>query len=128
FRRVLKELKKRGFELGKQRKDEYVMGLQQFIKKGGSKDDHLLENLLICALIEARSCERFRLLSLHCSDESLRQFYHEFMVSEAGHYTLFLELARTYFPAERVKSRWEEWLAYEAELMLSMELRGDRVH
>jgi tRNA-(ms[2]io[6]A)-hydroxylase len=128
FRKVLKELKKRGFELGKQRKDEYVLALQSFIKKGGSKEDHLLENLLICALIEARSCERFRLLSLHCSDESLREFYHEFMVSEAGHYRMFLDLARNYFPAERVKSRWSEWLEYEASVMQSLELRGDRVH
>jgi tRNA-(ms[2]io[6]A)-hydroxylase len=128
FRKVLKELKKRGFELGKQRKDEYVLALQSFIKKGGSKEDHLLENLLICALIEARSCERFRLLSLHCSDESLRDFYHEFMVSEAGHYRLFLDLARTYFPADRVKTRWAEWLDYEASVMQSLELRGDRVH
>lgn len=128
FRKVLKELKKRGFELGKQRKDEYVMALQSFIKKGGSKEDHLLENLLICALIEARSCERFRLLSLYCSDESLREFYHEFMVSEAGHYRMFLDLARNYFPAERVKNRWSEWLEFEASVMQSLELRGDRVH
>lgn len=128
FRKVLKELKKRGFELGKQRKDEYVLALQSFVKKGGSKEDHLLENLLICALIEARSCERFRLLSLHCSDESLRDFYHEFMVSEAGHYRMFLDLARTYFPAERVKSRWSEWLEFEASVMQSLQLRGDRVH
>jgi tRNA-(ms[2]io[6]A)-hydroxylase len=128
FRKVLKELKKRGLELGKSRKDEYVLELIKFVKKGGPKEDHLLEQLLICGLIEARSCERFRLLSLYCQDEELKEFYYEFMVSEAGHYTLFLELARTYFPEDKVKQRWKEWLEYEASVMETWTLRGDRVH
>ncbi len=128
FRKVLKELKKRGLELGKSRKDEYVLELLKFVKKGGPKEDHLLEQLLICWLIEARSCERFRLLSLYCTDEQLKEFYYEFMVSEAGHYTLFLDLARTYFPPEIVKKRWQEWLDYEASIMENWTLRGDRVH
>lgn len=128
FRKVLKELKKRGLELGKSRKDEYVLELIKFVKKGGPKEDHLLEQLLICGLIEARSCERFRLLSLYCQDEELKEFYYEFMVSEAGHYTLFLELARTYFPEDIVKQRWKEWLEYEASVMETWTLRGDRVH
>ncbi len=128
FRKVLKELKKRGLELGKSRKDEYVLELLKFVKKGGPKEDHLLEQLLICGLIEARSCERFRLLSMYCTDEQLKEFYYEFMVSEAGHYTLFLDLARTYFPAETVKKRWQEWLDYEASIMENWTLRGDRVH
>ncbi len=128
FRKVLKELKKRGLELGKSRKDEYVLELLKFVKKGGPKEDHLLEQLLICGLIEARSCERFRLLSLYCTDEQLKEFYYEFMVSEAGHYTLFLDLARTYFPPEIVKKRWQEWLDYEASIMENWTLRGDRVH
>ena len=128
FRKVLKELKKRGLELGKSRKDEYVWELIKCVKKGGPKEDHLLEQLLICGLIEARSCERFRLLSLYCQDEELKEFYYEFMVSEAGHYTLFLELARTYFPEDKVKQRWKEWLEYEASVMETWTLRGDRVH
>jgi tRNA-(ms[2]io[6]A)-hydroxylase len=128
FRKVLKELKKRGLELGKSRKDEYVLELLKFVKKGGPKEDHLLEQLLICGLIEARSCERFRLLSMYCTDEQLKEFYYEFMVSEAGHYTLFLDLARTYFPVETVKKRWQEWLDYEASIMENWTLRGDRVH
>lgn len=128
FRKVLKELKKRGLDLGKSRKDEYVLELLKFVKKGGPKEDHLLEQLLICGLIEARSCERFRLLSLYCTDEQLKEFYYEFMVSEAGHYTLFLDLARTYFPVETVKKRWQEWLDYEASVMENWTLRGDRVH
>ena len=84
FRKVLKEMTKRNIKLGKTRKDDYVLGLQKHMKKGDTVIQ-LLESLLVCALIEARSCERFRLLSLYCSDEYLKGFYHEFMVSEAGH-------------------------------------------
>lgn len=128
FRAVLDEMDKRGLQLGRQRKDEYVNGLLAFQKKGGSRDDKLMEKLLICALIEARSCERFRLLSLHISDEKLKKFYHNFMVAEAGHYVLFLELARKYFDRTRVDARWAEYLAYEAELLTKLEVRGDRMH
>ena len=128
FERVLEELKNRGFHLGKQRKDEYVNLLLKVQKKTGSKKERLMEDLLICAMIEARSCERFRLLSLHCSEESLRKFYHEFMVSEAEHYRIFLDLAKLYQPEETVKQRWNEYLEAEAEIMQSLELRGDRVH
>lgn len=128
FRMVLRELEKRGLKLGRQRKDEYVGKLLTFQKKGGSRDDKLLEKLLVCALIEARSCERFRLLSLHISDDDLKDFYHRFMISEAGHYVLFIELARKYFGVERANARWQEYLAYEASIMKELELRGDRMH
>lgn len=128
FRMVLKELDKRNLQLGQQRKDEYVNALLKFQKKGGSREDRLLEKLLVCALIEARSCERFRLLSLHISDDYLKEFYHKFMVSEAGHYRLFIDLAKLYSNEEKVKERWKEYLAYEAELMKELELRGDRMH
>lgn len=128
FRKVLKELKRRGMKLGKQRKDEYVNLLLKLRGKGGTKEDSLLDDLLICAMIEARSCERFRLLSLYVEDEALKEFYHEFMVSEAGHYRMFLDLAKKYHTPERVKERWEEILDGEAEIMRNMELRGDRVH
>ena len=128
FRMVLKELDKRDLQLGQQRKDEYVNALLKFQKKGGSREDRLLEKLLVCALIEARSCERFRLLSLHISDDYLKEFYHKFMVSEAGHYRLFIDLAKLYSNEEKVKERWKEYLAYEAELMKELELRGDRMH
>ncbi|WP_173021381.1 tRNA-(ms[2]io[6]A)-hydroxylase [Lewinella sp. W8] len=128
FRAVLAELDKRGLELGRQRKDEYVNGLMKFLQKGGGRERALLEKLLLCALIEARSCERFRLLSLYCADEDLRQFYHKFMVAEAGHYVLFIELARKYFDREKVDARWKEFLAYEAELLQNLEVRGDRMH
>ena len=128
FRLVLAELKKRGLTLGRQRKDEYVNALLQFERKGGTREERLLESLLICALIEARSCERFRLLSLHIADDKLKEFYHGFMISEAGHYRLFLDLANTYAPVEHVKSRWQEYLQQEAAIMETLALRGDRMH
>lgn len=128
FRQVVRELEKRGLKLGLQRKDIYVNKLLKFQKQGGSRHDRLLEKLLTNALIEARSCERFRLLSLHLEDEGLKEFYHGFMVSEAGHYRMFLDLANEYFDPDVVKARWQEYLNYEAEIMESIEIRGDRMH
>jgi len=128
FRLVLKELKKRNLELGYQRKDEYVNKLIDSQRKGGSREDRLLEKLLTCALIEARSAERFRLLSLHISDDNLKEFYHNFMVSEAGHYKLFLDLAKKYSGEEKAMDRWQEYLITEAKIMESLPLREDRMH
>lgn len=128
FRKVIKELKSRGYNFGKNRIDNYVAELMKFQRQGGNEEDRLTDKLLISAMIEARSCERFRLLSLHISDEKLKDFYHEFMVSEAGHYRTFLDLAKTYAPEEKVKKRWEEMLDFEAEIMKKRELRGDRIH
>lgn len=128
FRRVLKELNKRGLELGKQRKDEYVIKLHEFQRRGGNRMEQLVEQLLTCALIEARSCERFRLLSLHISDPDLRSFYHEFMVSEAGHYRMFIDLARQFGKREEVDARWQEYLEFEADMLKTLEWRSDRVH
>jgi len=128
FRKVLKELKKQGLNLGRQRKDEYVVALHNQMRKGGSREQTMMEYLLVSAMVEARSCERFRLLSLYCQDEYLRKFYYEFMVSEAGHYRMFIDLAKHYLPEDQVKRRWEEMLIAEAEIMANLELRGDRVH
>lgn len=128
FRLVLQELDKRKLRLGKQRKDEYVNALMNFQKKGGHPEEVLLDRLLIFALIEARSCERFKRLSEGLDDEYLRNFYRRFMESEAGHYRLFVELAETYVNKDKVRKRWEEWLAFEADLMLRLEVRGDRMH
>jgi tRNA-(ms[2]io[6]A)-hydroxylase len=128
FRLVLAELDKRGLLLGKQRKDLYVNKLLEFQKKGGHINDRMLDQLLTMALIEARSCERFKRLSEGLEDAYLRKFYRKFMESEAGHYTLFINLADTYLPKLKVRKRWQEWLKYEIEIMKEIELRGDRIH
>lgn len=128
FRQVLAELDKRGLKLGKQRKDEYVNKLLEFQQKGGDPLGRFIDRLLINALIEARSCERFRLLSLHLEEEHMRAFYHKFMVSEAGHYRLFLDLAKEYGGEEKALARWQEFLDYEAKILKDIEVRGDRMH
>lgn len=128
FERVLEELSKRGLSFGTSRKDEYVEQLQRIIKKGGSREDQLVEKLLMNALIEARSCERFRLLWKEIQDEGLSKFYYELMVSEAGHYKTFLALAKTFKSSERVESRWRELLKEEAKIVENLEVRGDRMH
>jgi tRNA-(ms[2]io[6]A)-hydroxylase len=107
FRMVWAEMKKRGYALGKQRKDDYVNLLLQHTPKNIREDERLLQKLMICALIEARSCERFRLLSESLEEESLRKFYYKFMVSEAGHYRLFIDLAAQYYPAEKIRTAWQ---------------------
>ena len=128
FAQVLQELKKRKLTLGPQRKDEYVEKLTKLIKKGGSRDQQMVERLLLNALIEARSCERFRLLWKEINDEELGTFYHELMVSEAGHYKIFLALAKEYANPDQVHARWHELLAQEAVIMKNLEVRGDRMH
>lgn len=117
FQMVVDELKKRGLKLGRERKDAYVNDLLDFLKKGGSKEEQLIERMLFAAMIEARSCERFRLLSLNLKDEELRIFYRKLMESEAAHYTLFIGFARKYAQTVDVNSRWQEFLHYEARLM-----------
>ena len=128
FRLVLAELHRRGLSLGKQRKDAYVNALSSFCRTGGGEQERLLDQLLQMAMIEARSCERFKRLSEGLEDEYLRKFYRRFMESEAGHYTLFIDLAETYIPKEIVRARWKEWLAYEADIIKNLEVRGDRIH
>ncbi len=128
FRLVLQELKRRNLKLGFQRKDEYVNQLLKFQKKGGSRDERLIEQLLTCALIEARSCERFRLLSLELEDSKMRDFYHHFMVSEAGHYKMFIGLAERYGKKDEVRKRWKAYLDHEASIMQNLTPRGDRMH
>jgi len=128
FRLVLQELEKRNLRFGKQRKDEYVNKLIEYQKQGGKVEDRMLDQLLTMALIEARSCERFKRLSEGLNDEYLRNFYRRFMESEAGHYTLFIELSETYIDKEKVRKRWAEWLEYEADVIKNLEVRGDRIH
>jgi len=128
FKMVLDHLKKRDLKLGRQRKDEYVNQLNKFVRQGGSRTDSLIEKLLFSALIEARSCERFRLLSKNIDDEELKQFYKNLMVSEAGHYRLFLDLACDLGGKGKVLHRWDEWLEFEADIMKNLTVRGDRMH
>lgn len=128
FRMVLKELEKRNLSLGFQRKDEYVNQLMTFHQKGGSQESRLTDKLLMSALIEARSCERFRLLSENISAVELREFYYNLMVAEAGHYKMFLKIAKTYEDESVVQKRWKEWLAFEEVVMKNLEIRGDRMH
>tara|TARA_B100000575_G_scaffold137584_1_gene109741 strand:+ start:243 stop:824 length:582 start_codon:yes stop_codon:yes gene_type:complete len=128
FGMVMDEIYKRNLKLGFPRKDEYVNKLKKFQKKEGSREDILVEKLLTNALIEARSCERFRLLSIELDDEYLRKFYHSFMISEAGHYKLFMDLARIYKDNDYVKERWSQYLNHEVEIFNTIELRGDRMH
>lgn len=128
FRMVLAEIRRRGYQLGNQRKDHYVSQLYAFQMNGGSREERLLDKLLTFALVEARSCERFRLLSIELEDKDLKQFYHKFMVSEAGHYRMFIDLANEYFDANMVKKRWEEYLVEELRILNNLNLRGDRIH
>lgn len=128
FRQVLKKMKARGMSLGKQRTDLYVKELNRCIRKGGSRDNQLMEQLLVNALIEARSCERFRLLWKGLSDPDLTSFYYDLMVSEAAHYKNFLSLAKKYFGEAIVMNRWQQLLNEEAGIMKQLEVRGDRIH
>jgi tRNA-(ms[2]io[6]A)-hydroxylase len=128
FERVIDELRKRGYTLGKKRKDEYVEQLQKVLRGGGNREQQLMEKLLMNALIEARSCERFRILWQHIPDKELAKFYYELMISEAGHYKNFLQLAKEYVPEDVVNKRWRELLEEEAAIVKNLEVRGDRMH
>jgi len=128
FSLVLTELKKRNLALGPPRKDDYVEELNKLVKKGGNREQQLVEKLLLNALIEARSCERFRLLWKEINDKELSNFYYELMVSEASHYKNFLALAKEYHNPEEVHARWHELLTLEAEIMKALQWRGDRMH
>ena len=128
FKMVLAELKKRNLKLGRQRKDEYVNKLRLMIRKSGDRNLRMMDELLVNALIEARSCERFRLLSEGLTDESLRKFYRHFMESEAGHYRMFKNLAEKYCGKSETDNRWKEFLIAEVEILNNLTLRGDRMH
>ncbi len=121
FKMVHDKIVARGWTLGRERKDEYVIQLMKFFPKGGSRTTHLVHKLLYAALIEARSCERFRLLSEEINDVELAEFYRKLMVSEANHYTMFLKFARKYGEhREEVDAKWQALLNYEAELMKNL--------
>lgn len=118
FQQVHEIIKKRGYEFGRERKDDYVGQLYKFIVQG-SREDYIVDRMLFAAMIEARSCERFKVLTENISDEELKVFYKELMISEANHYTTFIGFARKLGDPEKVNKRWEEWLDYEAEIIKS---------
>jgi tRNA-(ms[2]io[6]A)-hydroxylase len=117
FKRVHDIIIARGYQLGKERKDDYVGELFKFLKHGGNRQSQMVDRLLFSAMIEARSCERFKVLSENINDKELSTFYHELMVSEAGHYTMFIGLAKKYAGEIDVDARWKAFLAYEAEVV-----------
>ncbi|WHF50818.1 tRNA-(ms[2]io[6]A)-hydroxylase [Chryseobacterium gotjawalense] len=118
FQQVHEIIKKRGYTFGRERKDDYVGQLFKFIVQGTRKE-YIIDRMLFAAMIEARSCERFRVLTENIKDEELKAFYKELMISEAGHYTTFIGFARQLGDVEKVNQRWEEWLDYEAEIIKS---------
>ncbi len=116
FNQVHEIIKARGYELGRPRKDDYVNDLAKFIIQG-SREDLIIDKMLFAAMIEARSCERFKVLTENIQDEELKVFYRELMISEAGHYTTFIGFARQLGNEEKVNQRWEQWLEYEAKVI-----------
>ncbi len=128
FARVMQELGKRGFALGRPRRDDYVVQLLAHVRKGGPRERQLMDQLLVSALIEARSCERFKLLWQHIPDPELSQFYYELMASEAGHFVSYVELAKEYCEAAAVDARLQELLLVEGEIVTNLPVRDDRMH
>ena len=120
FKMVHDKILAKGWTLGRDRKDDYVIQLLKFFPKGGSRTTQLVHRLLYAALIEARSCERFRLLSEELQDKELAEFYRKLMVSEANHYTMFLGFARQYGDRKEVDEKWQQLLEYEAEIMRNL--------
>ena len=128
FQRVHQIMEKRNIPLGRERKDEYIHELKKYFSNGGrSRLDVLIDKLLFAAMIEARSCERFRVLSENIKDEELADFYHELMKSEAGHYSMFLLLAKKYGDPDDVEERWQKFLDYESDV-IAMFGKSERIH
>jgi tRNA-(ms[2]io[6]A)-hydroxylase len=124
FQMVHNRIMQRGLTLGRERKDAYVGQLSTFFPKGGDRELRLIHRLLVCALIEARSCERFRVLSENLEDKELSEFYHTLMISEANHYTMFLKLARKYGDRAEVDKMWQDLLEFEAEVISKLGTEG----
>lgn len=127
FKRVHDIILARGYVLGRERKDDYVGELVKFMRKGGSRNEQLIDRLLFAAMIEARSCERFKVLSENIKDAELAEFYHELMISEATHYAMFIRLAKKYAGDIDVDKRWKEYLDHEA-LVIKSYGKQERIH
>jgi tRNA-(ms[2]io[6]A)-hydroxylase len=127
FKMVHDRIIANGWVMGRDRKDEYVIAILKFFPKGGSRTTQLVHRLLYAALIEARSCERFRLLSEELEDKDLAEFYRNLMVSEANHYTMFLGFARQYGDRKEVDQKWQDLLEFEADAMKNLS-KGESIH
>ncbi|HWZ15920.1 MAG TPA: tRNA-(ms[2]io[6]A)-hydroxylase [Mucilaginibacter sp.] len=127
FKRVHEIILERGYVLGRERKDNYVNELRKFIIIGGGRTEQLVDRLLFSAMIEARSCERFKVLSENINDPQLSEFYHELMISEATHYSMFIRLAKKYAGDIDVDKRWKQYLAYEAQVVQNYG-KGKTIH
>ncbi|MDR6300736.1 tRNA-(ms[2]io[6]A)-hydroxylase [Mesonia maritima] len=127
FKMVHDKIVERGYTMGRDRRDYYVVELMKFFPKGGSRINQMVHRLLYAALIEARSCERFKLLSEKLQEKELRTFYKKLMISEANHYTMFLNFARKYGDTEEVNKKWQDLLTYEAKIMKSFS-EGEGIH
>lgn len=127
FEMVHKKIVERGLNLGRERKDEYVHRIMEFFPKSGDRTERLVQRLLIAALIEARSCERFKVLSENIADQDLADFYRKLMISEANHYTMFLGFARDIGGRDKVDPKWQELLDFEATVMADLGVR-EHIH
>lgn len=127
FEMVHQKIKARGFKLTPERKDSYVNELYKFMRTGYRREIVLMDRLLFSAMIEARSCERFKVLTENIKDKELADFYRELMISEAGHYTTFIQLARKYLNPEEVDKRWKEWLDFESKVIANYG-KGETIH
>jgi tRNA-(ms[2]io[6]A)-hydroxylase len=127
FKRVHDIILERGYVLGRERKDNYVNELRKFIIIGGGRTEQLVDRLLFSAMIEARSCERFKVLSENINDDQLSTFYHELMISEATHYSMFIRLAKKYADGIDVDKRWKQYLEFEAQVVKNYG-KGETIH
>ena len=117
FRAVHDKILARGWKLKLGRKNDYVNKISKFFPKTSDRKLNLINKLLLAAMIEARSCERFRVLTLTIKDKELVEFYHELTKSEAGHFALFLNFAKKYADGIDIEAKWQEFLKFEAEIV-----------
>ena len=122
---VTRILRRRGARLDRLHKNPYANALRLLVRKGHPGET--LDRLLISALIEVRSCERFAVLAEASEDAELAEFYSALFASEFGHYRTFLDLARKIASPKAVDARWQELLAEEARILAAQEA-GPRIH
>ena len=124
---TVRVLTRRGGQLDRGHRSPYAASLRLLVRRNGRNE--LLDRLLVSALIEARSCERFGLLAAAAAatDPDLGAFYKALYASEMGHYKTFLKLARKVAAEMTVETRWQELLAAEARIMAEQS-PGSRIH